>query len=353
MEQILTEYCKLFEERTKLPCPHGLIISDSGEGKNYIVKTEIETILRNTMDDVIIIDFYNDFGIEDFGPYATDRIRFHRTSSDHINPLVRYTETPTEDESLWITVDKIDLLCDLAQRLGHKASPREYAEFDRIIANLYETKQQTGPGATLSDLLETIPTDNCMYDIISSLCSHECFNNPTNVGINRRLTIFNMGHLGENSDAIAGVYFTLEYIHNMLQQRIRHENSGRRVWLYITNLDHILGEVNSQYIERFWKTSRKLGCICTGLGSKPRLISKEYSYKAYCSNETLHKLLRNSGHVIIPRITKHDKELLKIIDISEDDEVDEFISATDDLSRIMYIIGDKYGVAQLPPRRKL
>ena len=48
MKKVARENINLLEERLKLCSRHGLIIANPGEGKHFVAKKEIETILKNT-----------------------------------------------------------------------------------------------------------------------------------------------------------------------------------------------------------------------------------------------------------------------------------------------------------------
>lgn len=325
-EQILDT---VFRKREGLIYKNGFIISNAGEGKQFLVKGEIERILSQTDDDVFIVGDGGFLGLAEIEELGGRNISLHSSAPICINPLDADVWNGDEDAITKMCCEKFDLFVTVLEKLAGTPTAVMRSCLDYAIKQTYMASCNRASGGSdengvpvLDDLIEKIHLkDERIANVFERIKGCGCFHHQTNMVLSHRLNAFHLSGLGEFSGI--GTLFVLEYIRSVVK---RNHKAGKRTWVYIEDFDELLCESTcNQYVTDLWKRGRMLGCIYTALLPKER--GKRYEglwtdekRLAYYDNDDIKPLLYNSTYMVITCPSKLDMEFVNTPYLKDVDE---------------------------------
>ena len=253
---------------------NGFVFGVPGSGKSFIEKFEMgQVFLKNTIDDIIIIDPMNEYA-DLCTAYGGTYINLSTYADRYVNPLEVNLEDLDVMDSKGIIREKGEFMLGLCEQCkGIPLEPKEKSIIDRCIRQLYiDIAREEGQGRyvpVMSDfynLLLTQPEEEA-EDIALTLelfvtGSFNIFNHHTNVPTDNRLTVYGIRDLGTDLAPVA-MLVMMESIQNKI---IENGQKGKATWLYIDEFHVLLNsEYSAKYLQQLWKKVRKQGGLCTGI----------------------------------------------------------------------------------------
>ncbi len=217
-------------DRFSMPNYNSVTFAVSGSGKSYTTKLEI---LRTLMfdADVIVIDPEQEY---QFLAEATGGRYFNisLTSEHHINPFD--LPMPRDDESASdVLRSNIIFLVGLFRIMLGGLSPEEDAIIDRAVAETYALKDISGDSdfakiepPLLSDFELVLSGMDGTESILQRLEKYTrgtwsgFLNNPTNVDITKRFTVFSVRNMEDELKPVA-VYIVTHHIWTAVRKELR------------------------------------------------------------------------------------------------------------------------------------
>ncbi len=202
------------------------VFAKSGSGKSYAIKLEI---LRSLMQDteVIIIDPEKEY------KYLSETvdgtfIDISLTSPNHLNPFDLPIPGPEDKPANLLRSNIINLVGLIRIMLGG-LTPEEDAIIDKALTETYAARDIT-PESDFSKITPPLMTD--LYAVLKGMTGAEslvsrlekfvsgsyagCFNQPTNVELNKKLVVFSIRDMEEELRPLA-MYVILRYIWNIIR----------------------------------------------------------------------------------------------------------------------------------------
>lgn len=294
--------------RKNLTNPSGFVFGVPGSGKSFTgSKMEIGSVFLTTQDDIIIIDptmEYEDV-VETFkGAF----ISIDCNTAKHINPLHVQLDVFDDLGQLDTVIrEKYVLMRGIcAQCMENEFTAKHSSVIDRAIRRLFRgiatlpPEQRQIPIMTdFYDELNEEPDENkreFVDDISISLDvfidgSLNIFNHQTNVDVDNRVISYGIRDMDKELSKVA-MLVILESIKKRVMDNFR---TGKATWLYIDEFHMMLDSVyTTDFVVKFWKLVRKLGCICTGITQNMSLLMKDEELTSLISNSEFNVFLRQS-----------------------------------------------------------
>lgn len=251
-----------------LPCKHGLIVANAGEGGSFVIQADIEDVLATTDDDVIVIDMFGDFEFST-SQYPSMVYSLSPNGEHHLNPFSLYP-----DESLFpedYLSDKANMLVAMMKISGFLVSPIIMSVISQIIERCYQNAENV-----TTDLLldEVSKSDYCLYlNEIREILRAECFHGETDISCDKRVTVFRTSSLGRfNLSAAVPI---LEYLLHVCREKNAREK--KTTWLYIPHMDVLVKEDSSSFVDMLLRRARKRGIVYTGSSHKNAILNRNFA----------------------------------------------------------------------------
>lgn len=199
---------------------NSIIIGRPGSGKSFLCKREIEYIVKNTEDEVMVLDLYGEYNPFGIKPNAIKN-DISLTSNTYINPFdlyLPYSEYLSDSYIIRVTIaEKSQFIISFLSLLLNRAlTNQQKSLIDRVIKDLYLDninailKERKG-GQKICYLPQESPTFDEFYDRIIqtqetcakdfalqierfAIGSYDIFTHHTNISI-KQYTILNMGNV--------------------------------------------------------------------------------------------------------------------------------------------------------------
>jgi len=202
------------------------IFATSGSGKSYFAKLEI---LRQLMlgTDILVIDPENEYE-KLAGAVGGSYFKISLASSHHINPFDLPIVPPDEDPGDVLKSHIVNLAGLLKIMLG-KIKPDEEALLDRALTETYASREMV-PGKNIGGAAPPVLED--LQTVFQNLKGGEALaqrlyrftqgsyagfvNQPTNLDVQNRLTVFSIRDLEEELRPIA-MYIIINHIWNLIK----------------------------------------------------------------------------------------------------------------------------------------
>ncbi|USN54103.1 MAG: ATP-binding protein [Candidatus Peribacteria bacterium] len=284
-----------------LPNANSIVLATSGAGKSFAVKLEILRYLLLGID-VIVIDPENEYKTlteKVGGTY----INISVNSSQYINPF----DMPPRIEDIEYGVgdllrSQILNLISLIGVLVGGITPAEEALLDKALQATYALKEITTDNDDVSnksfplmeDLLHVLDGmeggDNLSLRISKYVTGTfaKLFNNPTNVDINNRLTVFSIRDI-EDALKTPAMFNVLNFIWTKVRSRKK-----KRLLVIDEAWIMMQQEVASNFVYQLVKRARKYGLGVTTITQDVEdFVNSPYG-KPIVSNASLQMLLKQS-----------------------------------------------------------
>ena len=302
---------------------NGLILGQPGSGKTYLAQKEIIDVLKNTDDEVYVIDITGEYC------HLLKSVKGQEITIDYKNNFIN----PMDMDINYMDLDPIPLKSDFISALCEAIIGDEFENMileksiiDRCVRKLYERYMQY-----MQSLKEEITCDISISPTLSDLCNElihqpepeaqniasvlECyliksrniFSHKTNVELNNRFVVFNLKNIGHFNEQF-GILTVLNFIWNKIKKNRR---KGKTTWVYIDELYPLIKSKNSaEFLKEIWKLSRMDCGIITGITQDTEDL---------LTYERARSILVNSNYLYVFRQNLKDiKELANIFDLKEE-----------------------------------
>ena len=306
---------------------NGLILGQPGSGKTYLAQKEIIDVLKNTNDEVYVIDTTGEYC------HLLKSVKGQEIAIDYrnnfINPMdmdINYTDF----NPIPLKSDFISALCEAI--IGDKFENMMLQKtitarcvrklYERYMEHMQSLKEEgitcdMSMSPTLSDLYDELtrqPEPEAQNIALSlelyTVGSLDTFSHKTNVELNNRFVVFNIKDLGSNMQEM-GLKITLNYVWNKM---IENRKKGKRTWFYIDEF-YLMTKTESSatFLKEIWKRARKWRGVPTGITQNIEDI---------LMSEQARSIISNSEFVMMLSQAQFDRnELAHIFNLSES-EVD-------------------------------
>lgn len=259
---------------------NGFIIGLPGSGKTLTAQLQILSILRNTQDEVIVIDTEGAHVAlaEQMGGQV---ITYFPAGDVHINPFDIDMSNTEPDDPVCRKVDFICSWCESAFAVRYGLSAYQKSLIDKCVRSIYEPYIKSFNEDTGLYDESLIPTMRDFYDIIRAQCGFEAYelaehiqiyatgtlaplSYPTNVACNNRFVVYDLRHC--NACCTDWQMVLMEHIWDCSISASRLRRGMNRIWLFIDDVHPLLrADASADYLRWFFKRARPYGCIVTGI----------------------------------------------------------------------------------------
>lgn len=278
-------------DRKKACNPHEFIIGMSGSGKSKIIKKEIKKVYDSTSDNIIIIDYYNEY-TQNVLELAGETINFEEIT---INPMnIDFLNFQNEN----FIYDKSDFLMLVFQNiLNRELLPLEKSQLDAAIRQAYNNKENP----TLTDLKMYLTKSNkYLCNIIDELYKIPFISDKTSIKLNKRVTSLNLKNISNEYKNIAWL-FCLELVYKEI---CHNHQKSIYTWVYFEEIFNSITNKSLSYFSYIYKRARSLGGILTTVSSL---------FSDIIDNDYLRSAFLNTTFVILLKLEKPDINLVQDI----------------------------------------
>ena len=308
--------------------PSTVILGMPGGGKSFMAKKLMINTLLATGDEVYVIDpdrEYRNMAKELGG----DVVKLSLGSDNFINLLdLDITEDPDDEDKtdpLSVKSDFIQNILEIMIADRYGLSPIDRTIIDRAVRRVYAPyiEYLEREGKTIDT--EKAPTLVDLYNEISMQESFEAqqmavslekyvtgssniFSKTTNISMNRRFVVFDVGSIGGLKSA--GLHVCLNHIWNKM---IENFKKNKRTWIFLDEFHNLTtSESASAYIADIYKRARKWGGIPTAITQNVEDVLK---------SENARTVINNAACVILLGQTPTNRhELSRLFSISESEQ---------------------------------
>jgi len=322
-ENIFTEALRK-RRSLDLRCYNTLIVADPGEAGNFVMKTDIIDVLRNTNNDVVVIDAFGDYGPE-LKAYGAKRISLLMGEHALVAPLYQSTFIPNDSEDEVFRA--IDTLLAMMKSMELLPSTLHTSSATAAIRNAVNRALER-ERRTMADILAELAKEE---DSQTKLFVHQisrlgCVSENTNIDFDQRCIILHMDSIDDRLKA-AIVISVLSHLLPAIHEKFR--NTDKFTWVYIPHLDALLKKDSDEFIISFVKRLRRHAGICVGSVEKGSFGSR--------TSQAMYNLC-SCIYVLNPSRKAH--EWLDVLDIAPE--------SVDCMDNMAYTLGEEIGF--IPPR---
>lgn len=267
----------ILNNRKTLDSPMGFVSGDTGSGKSFFVKNEIQqTILNNPDDKIIIVDPSGEYV-----PIVNDSngqiIEFKAGGDCRLNPF-DLTDTnfqSFEEQIGFKTEAMIASAGATAEAVGSTLDEIEIGFISAGVRLAFEkAKEQGKPAPLLEDylnILESLGNEESLKDKAKCLAARyfryiskpfDFFNAESNVNFSNRITDVTLKDTPDSMRPFALVTL-FETVRNMMYS---NDKKGVFTWLYVDEIQSMMKYPPViEYLSRFVREGRKFGLIFTGI----------------------------------------------------------------------------------------
>lgn len=305
---------------------NGLILGTPGSGKTFLAQKEIINVLKNTDDEVYVIDTTGEYSCL-LESVNGQEIMIDYRLNNFINPMDMDINYFNIDDPLFLKKDFIIALFESLINNNSSITILQKSIIDRCVKILYKEYLEHMEEIKNEEItcdLQASPILSDLYNILMQQYESEAhelaillkpliaspydtFTHKTNIKINSRFVIFNLKNIGCYSENLA----TLSVL-NFIWNRIKENQKKRKTtWIYIDELYSLIKTKSSAlFLSEIWKQSRTNFGIITGItiNTKDMLLIKE-----------ARSILVNTNYLYIFRQYLFDaKNLAKLYDLNEE-----------------------------------
>jgi len=257
-----------------LPCRHGLIIANSGEGKTHVLKTDIADILATTNDNIVILDMFGSFNSGMKFQEASKATHSFGTDKElSLNIFNLPSTKPAFSELLESNMfDKIDMFVAMIHMTGIRLTPKERFIISQAVKRCYKNMPE---GPTMDAVIKEILKEGCDAGLASAICEFarvQCFGNKTNIMFDKKLTVIETSSLGNFNRVVA--IPVLDHLLQVAYQDFKKEK--KNTWVYIPHIDTLMSD-SDNYIDLFLRRARQHAIVCTGTAPKEALSTRGFT----------------------------------------------------------------------------
>ena len=285
----------------KLPNMNSVILATSWAWKSFTVKLEILRYLLNGID-IIVIDPENEYK-ELCEAVGGTYINIATNAQQYINPFDLPPKIEDVEYGKWdLLRSQIMTLIWLIQILIWKLTPEEEAVLDKALQNTYALRwfslddddYEWKQAPLMEDLMNVLNGMDWWEQVWLRLSKYvtwtfgKLFNNPTNVNINNRITVFSIRDL-EDALKTPAMYNILNFIwtkvRSMKRQRLLVCDEA---WIMLQN------DVSANFMFSMTKRARKYGLWITTISQDIEDFVRSPYWKPIVSNSSMQLLLKQS-----------------------------------------------------------
>lgn len=313
----------IMADRRTLQNGNAWILAQSGGGKSFAEKVEIQQVLAKDLGDVVCIDPEGELNVvaREFHGSVVEL----RTGGDKcINALEMDKYYADGDDPVKLKADYVITVC--SQLLGSITNKQRNA-LDKGIKKVYAEYKKHGYSEeytpTLTNLVEALSKgDNISVDLAQDLTpftaqgSLDIFGKRTNVDLNNRFTVFDIKDLGENLWSV-GMLIILDNIYNKI---IRNRANGRTTYIYIDEMHLMFKErFTALYLQRLWKRIRKYNGYIVGITQDIESLLHSDISRTMISNSEIIRMLNMSqpNREVVQQLLNVSDQELEMISGSE------------------------------------
>lgn len=313
----------IMADRRTLQNGNAWILAQSGGGKSFAEKMEIQQVIAKDLGDVITIDPEGEMSVvaKAFGGSVVEL----RTGGDKaINALEMDKNYNDGADPVKLKADYLITVC--TQLLGEVTNKQRNA-LDKAIKVVYKDYKRSGYDInnvpTLTNLVETLAKgDDISVDLSQDLMpftangSLDIFGKRTNVDLNNRFINFDIKDLGENLWSV-GMLIILDSIYNKI---VKNRKNNRTTYIYIDEAHLMFRERSTAlFLQSLWKRVRKYNGYMIGITQDiDSLLGSDVS-RTMLSNSEIIRMLNMSqpNRQIVKQILNVTDEELAVLDGSE------------------------------------
>lgn len=321
---------EIYDVRLECLNGNGFVLGKPGTGKSIMVKKEIANIIKNTNDEVIVIEMESEY--HKLAKYLNGEvIKICANQKNYINPFDVIPYVIGNHSVISPESEKMDeIMAILQQIIGDRyiLTPSQMSVIARAMHELYKPyrNSETVVGSsylydddkvpTLTDFIRFLENqkEKAAKELALALefLTYEPFDmfaHTTNVSLYKRnrFTVYNLSEVGCNLKTLAT---TVVLGHVWNQVKLNHDKSVR-TWVYIDDAYYLLNnEFLSYYTKTIYKRSRMVNGYFTFVTQDTEDV---------LANEDFKTMLANSEYNAFFGQSSADRNMLaKMFEIPED-----------------------------------
>lgn len=304
----------------------GFIVGLPGSGKTLMAQLQILSILRNSQDEIVVIDTDGAYIAlaEQMGGQV---ITYFPAGDVHINPFDIDMSNQEPDDPVCRKVDFICSWCESAFACRYGLSAYQKSLIDKCVRSIYEPYIKSFNEDTGLYDESLIPTMRDFYDIIRAQSGFEAYalaehiqiyatgtlaplSHPTNVVHDNRFVVYDLRNC--NACCTDWQMAILEHIWDSYISASRLQRGTNRIWMFIDDVLPLLRtDASAEYLRWFFKRARPFGCIVTGITQFASYLLDEDKGRPILMNcEYLHllKMSRIDACAMAPLLNLSDSQ---------------------------------------------
>lgn len=294
--------------RKTLTFPGGWIFGLTGFGKSMFTKNEISQVFLNTKDDIIILDYQNEYP-ELIARYQGTYVNLDANADVSINPLAISADREDKKEAVAEKTDYLYSHCAACK--GESLTPREKAIVSRCAKQLFSGDWREEK--TILDFLRIVreqeemeAEDLALYLEPFTDGSMDMFSKKGSTDIHARILGFGLKDLKKSVRPL-GMLVIMTCISNRVAENFK---KGKATWIYFEEAHYLLKDPETaDFLVSSWKTWRKFGGIPTGITQNCVDLIRSPQFDT---------LITNSGYIAVLKQKSSDcAYIAKSLDISE------------------------------------
>lgn len=294
--------------RKNLTNSSGFVIGVPGAGKSFTgSKMEMASVVLTTDDDVIIVDPTLEY-MDVVKTYRGTYVNIETNTKDFINPLdvdlSVFDDAAQLDKTIRAKYTLMRGIC--AQAMEDEFNARHSSVIDGAIRMMYQyiakLPKEERYVPTMSDFIKVVDTKTpekkrqyaddvviCLEVFVDGAMN--IFNHHTNVDTSNRVIGYGIRDMDEELAKVA-MLIILESIKARVMENFL---KGKATWLYIDEFHMLLDNPYTRnFVVKFWKLVRKLGCIPTGITQNVSMLLIDKDLTTLVSNSEFTVILKQS-----------------------------------------------------------
>lgn len=332
----------IYGNRKNLLNSSGFVVGVPGSGKSFNgAKMEIGSVFLNTNDDILILDPTLEY-MEVIDAWNGDFVNIETNTQNHINPLHISLEIFDDNTILDQTIrEKYILMRGIcAQSMDGEFCNKHSSVIDRAVRRLFysisDLPKEKRYIPIMGDFVKALKEENqenrkeFVDDVEISLDvfingSLNIFNHENNVDSNNRVVAYGIRDMDEELSKVA----MLVILENIKKRVMENFKRGKATWLYIDEFHMMLdSKYTRNFVVKFWKLVRKLGCIPTALTQNVSPLLDFPDVATLLANSEFNIFLRQG--------IKDAKKIVEFFDNIPESQVEELASADKGIGLIRF-----------------
>lgn len=305
----------------------GFILAAPGSGRHIVAKEQIRSILRNTDDEVVVLDNMNQY-THSLAQEGYQKIKLSPYTGLRINPFDLVLSEDDEDNAICMKSDFIISLYSILCASPQGLSANQKSLVERCVRIIYEPLLNSKNEETGEYDYSLIPTMEDFYRVLSNQADFdalqmaqmlECyvegslnfFAHKTDIEHSNRLVIY---EIQEFFSALMPMVLmvVLNHVWNRYVEAPDSQRKQKRIWIFIDETYPLFKTNDSLgYLNGIFKRAHKYCCHLTGITTHINTVTY--------ANEGQFSILRNCDYLHLMNLPPMErKDISELLHLNEE-----------------------------------